>query len=109
MQRRGTSASGMKDLGAKFTAMMQGLSGTVMADEVVKGAMASYTFEHLEVSAYRCLVAAADQAGDAETARVCGEILQEELSMAAWLDDHLPQVTRTFLQRAAADMSEAKR
>src|SRR5918999_3630641 len=55
LARRGTSESGMKGAAAKFTAMMQGLSGTVVSDEVAKGAMASYTFEHFEISAYRTL------------------------------------------------------
>jgi ferritin-like metal-binding protein YciE len=82
LQRRGTSTSGAKDLAAKFTAMMQGLSGTVMGDEVAKGAMASYTFEHFEISAYKILIASAELAGDTETARVCKEICDEEERMA---------------------------
>jgi ferritin-like metal-binding protein YciE len=109
LKRRGTSSSGIKDMGGKFTAMMQGIGGSVMPDEVTKGAMASYAFEHFEISAYKCLIAAAEQAGDAETARVCEDILREETAMAAWLGDHLPQVTRTFLQRAAVETGEAKR
>jgi ferritin-like metal-binding protein YciE len=109
LTRRGTSPSGVKDLAGKFTAMMQGLSGIVMGDEVAKGAMASYTFEHFEISAYRMLIATAEQAGDSETRRVCEEILKEEQMMADSLWDLLPQVASTFLQRAASEQSEAKR
>ena len=109
LERRGTSSSGMKDVAAKFTAMMQGLSGTVMADEVAKGAMASYTFEHFEISAYRMLVAAAKLAGDTETERVCDEICREEEAMADRLANMLPKVATTYLQRSAAAMEEAKR
>jgi ferritin-like metal-binding protein YciE len=109
LERRGTTASGIKDMGGRFTAMMQGIGGSMAPDEVTKGAMASYAFEHFEIASYKCIIAAAEQAGDAETARVCEEILQEEHAMASWLGDQLPQVTRTFLQRAAAEMSEAKR
>jgi ferritin-like metal-binding protein YciE len=109
LQRRGTSTSGAKDLAGKFTAMMQGLSGTVMSDEVAKGGMASYTFEHFEISAYRELSAAAEIAGDAETKRVCEEILKEEQAMADALYELLPTVTRTFLERAGTDDASAKR
>ncbi len=109
LERRGTSTSGAKDIAGKFTAMMQGLSGTVMADEVLKGAMASYTFEHFEISAYRELVAAAELAGDAETRQVAEAILREEQAMADWLYEHLPQVTRQFLERSATEGTSAKR
>jgi len=78
-------------------------------DEVVKGAMASYTFEHFEISAYRTLVAAAELAGDTETARVCAEICREEEEMADKLAGLLPQIATTYLQRSARDMAEAKR
>jgi ferritin-like metal-binding protein YciE len=109
LERRGTSSSGMKDAAMKFTAMMQGLSGTVASDEVAKGTMASYTFEHYEISAYKMLVAAAQLAGDSETARVCEEICREEEAMAKQLEALLPKIATTYLERSAMDMAEAKR
>ena len=109
LTRRGTSSSSMKDVAAKFTAMMQGVGGNMATDEVVKGAMASYTFEHFEISAYRTLIAAAELAGDGETARVCTGICSEEEAMADQLAGLLPQVATTYLQRSARDMAEAKR
>ena len=109
MQARGITSSAVKDMGAKFTAMMQAVGGSMTGDEVVKGSQAGYTFEHFEISSYRALIAAAEVAGDTRTAQVAQQNLQEELEMAGWLENHLPEVTRTFLQRAAGDMSEAKR
>ena len=109
LDRRGTSSSSMKDVAAKFTAIMQGVGGSMAGDEVVKGAMASYTFEHFEISAYRALIAAAELAGDGETARVCTEICREEEAMADQLAGLLPQVATTYLQRSAREMEEAKR
>lgn len=102
----GTSAT--KDTAGKVTAMMQGLGGVFASDEVVKGAMASYAFEHFEISAYRALIGAADAAGDPETKRICEEILKEEEAMAAWLAEHLPAVTRRYLERQDAELA-AKR
>ena len=109
LDRRGASPSSVKDLAAKFTAMMQGVSGSMASDEVVKGVLASYTFEHFELGSYKLLIAAARTAGDEETARVCERIAGEEQAMADVLAERMPQVASTFLQRAAADLAEAKR
>jgi ferritin-like metal-binding protein YciE len=99
LRRLGESTSSLKDAGAKMVAMGQGLSGLFAGDEVMKGSLASYTFEHMEIASYRMLITAAEEVGDAETQRVCQEILREEEAMADWLKDHLPQVTRQYLSR----------
>ena len=99
MQRRGVSPSAMKDFAAKVTAMMQGVGGMMAGDEVVKGVLASYTFEHFEVGSYRILSAAAEAVGDMETARLCEEICREEERMASWLYDEMPEITATYLSR----------
>lgn len=98
----------MKDLAAKATATAQGLSELFVSDEVVKATMASYTFEHIEIASYRCLIAAADAVGDTETSRVCQQILKQEEAMAAWLGEQLPQVTRQFLQLTETPGATAK-
>ena len=109
LERRNTDTSGLKDAGAKLTALEQSLSGIFVSDEVMKGSLASYTFEHMEIASYKMLMEAADVVGDSETERVCKEILAEEEAMASWLADHAGEVTRTFLQRAATDAESAKR
>ena len=86
-------------MAGKVIAFGQGMSGMFVEDEIVKGAMASYTFEHMEVSAYRVLIAAAEAIGDAQTKLVCENILQEELSMASYLEAQLPNLTRKYLSR----------
>lgn len=102
IRRVGTDPSAVKDAAGRMTAMMQGIGGAFAGDEVVKGAMAGYAFEHFEISAYTSLVAAAEEAGDQQTASVCREILKEEEAMADWLKQHLPQVTREYLEREEA-------
>src|SRR5437764_1339335 len=52
IERRGGDTSTLKDVAAKFVAMVQGLSGVFVGDEIVKGSMASYTFEHMEIASY---------------------------------------------------------
>ena len=99
LERLGEGTSTMKDAGGKIMAMGQALSGMFVGDEVVKGSLASYTFEHMEIASYRILIATAKQAGDAETQRVCEEILHEEEAMAEWLRSHMASVTQQFLSR----------
>jgi ferritin-like metal-binding protein YciE len=66
LERAGGSTSSIKDATAKIVAVGQGLSGVFVNDEVVKGSLASYTFEQMEIASYKILIAAADYAGDQE-------------------------------------------
>lgn len=106
--RRGGDTSTIKDLAARFVAFGQGLSGMFVGDEIIKGAMASYTFEQMEVAAYRILIAAAEQVGDRETSAVCARILREEEDMARWLSENLAPLTQRYLVREAAPELEAQ-
>ncbi|NMG40005.1 DUF892 family protein [Chelativorans sp. ZYF759] len=109
IERRGASRSATKDVIGKFTAIMQNMSGLFAGDEVVKGVLASYAFEHMEIASYRILIAACETAGDHETKSVLEEICREEEQMAQWLSDAMPEITRSHLTRSEADLSEAKR
>ena len=86
----------------------QAVGGMTVSDEVVKGAMAGYVFENLEIATYTSLIAAAKAAGDSATAASCEQILAQEKAMAAWLLEHLPHVTQAFLTRSATPGVEAK-
>ncbi|MGP9666243.1 ferritin-like domain-containing protein [Halomonas sp. AOP22-C1-8] len=101
--------SALKDLGGKITAFGQALGGMMMGDEVMKGSIACYAFEHFEIANYKALIQAAESSGHAGVAQVCKEILQEEIAMADWLADHLESTTTQFLQRADDDGQRAKR
>lgn len=107
LTRLGSSQSTVKDMGAKLIAFGQGLSGMVVSDEVVKGAMSSYVFENMEIASYTILIAAADAVGDVETRTVCEQILAQERAMAAWLLERLPATTATFLTRATREEETA--
>jgi len=101
LERHGASPSTMKDLTGKLMAFGQGLGGMLASDEVVKGAMAGYVFENLEIASYTALMVAAEAAGDDLTLDACRKILAQEHAMAAWLLEHLPETTGAFLSRSA--------
>jgi len=109
LQRYDKSYSGLKDLGGKMMAMGQAMGGMMVNDEIVKGAQMGYVFENLEIASYTILIAAAQAVGDTETQQVCERILEEEVAMAEWLRQHLPQLTQAYLTRAATPDVEAKR
>ncbi len=102
----GTST--VKDATAKMMANMEAIMNAAAGDEVVKNAISSYSFEHLEIASYRSLIAAAEAAGEDYVAQVCRDILKEEEAMASWIEENLDTVTRTFLEREQADVT-AKR
>jgi ferritin-like metal-binding protein YciE len=108
MKRQGEKTSGMKDIAGQFTATVQGLSGSVAEDEVVKAHLAHYVFEQYEIASYRVLIAAAEAVGDAETRRVCETNLREEEEMAQWLAERLPATAEQYLRRDMAEL-QAKR
>jgi ferritin-like metal-binding protein YciE len=109
LESLGEDASTMKDTSGKLMAMAQSLSGVFAGDEVMKGSLASYTFEHMEIASYNILMAAANALGEPEVARACQENLREEEAMAEWLKNHVPGTTEQFLQRADFDSDRAKR
>lgn len=109
IQRLGGTTSSIKDAGGRMMAMAQGIGGMFTGDEVVKGAMAGYTFEHFEIASYEALAATADALGDRETKEVCETILREEQRMADWLREHLRPTTARYLDRAETPGAAAKR
>lgn len=108
IERRGGSTSALKDVGGKAAAAMQNMSGFFASDEVLKGGLFSYAFEHLEIASYSSLIVAARYVGDEETASACATILEQERAMAAWLEERLDGLTLEYLERSVSD-KDAKR
>lgn len=109
IERRGGSTSTLKDMTGKAMALAQSISGVFVGDEIVKGALASYTFEHMEIASYKILIAAAEAVGDEETRRACEGILAEEEAMARWIEQNLHRLTYRYLGREEIPELEAKR
>ena len=104
----GEDTSSLKDTGGKAMALMQAMGGIVMSDEVIKGTIASYAFEHMEIASYTVLIAAAQAAGETEVAHACERILQQEKAMATWLAEHTPATVQQYLQRERAGLASKR-
>jgi len=108
IQRRGGDTSTLKDLTGKAMAGMQGLGGMFASDEIIKGGMVSYAFEHFEIAAYTNLLEAARMVGDRETMAVCERILPQEQAMADYLQHNMGAVARRYLELASTPGAKAK-
>jgi ferritin-like metal-binding protein YciE len=95
----GTSQSTLKDAGLGLVGNLLALAHAPAPDEVVKNTLANYAFEHYEIASYRGLLTMAEMAGDASGPKLLQESLEEEIRMAEWINQHLSETVRTYMQR----------
>ncbi len=100
----GESQSTLKDTAASFMGNMAALGHTMADDEILKNAFADFAFENYEIAAYRSLITIAETGGFAAAVPLLQQSLAEEKEMAAWLEQHLPEVTRQYLALEAAGL-----
>ena len=98
LDRLGTSHSALKDAVTGFMGNMAALGHTVAQDEVVKNTFANFAFEHYEIASYKALLEMADAAGDGQAPQLLRMSLDEEVRMAQWIDQHLPETIRTYMK-----------
>lgn len=97
IERLGGKVSSAKGAAGGILGAVQAVSTEGARDELVKNALADYTMEEFEIASYRALIAGAEELGDAQTARVCREILDDEEYMAKWWESQIPLLTRRQL------------
>lgn len=78
-----------------------GAASGMFRDEILKNFLYDYSEENREIASYTALIAAAEELGHTEIARLCEEILDEEVEMAAWLEEKIPEITKHTLQATA--------
>lgn len=91
--------SRLKDAGMALIGNLLAGSHALAGDEIIKSGFADYAFEHYEIAAYKSLLVLAEQLGLAEAQHSLRQSLDEEEKMAAWLLDHLQDLTLEFLRR----------
>jgi ferritin-like metal-binding protein YciE len=98
VERMGGETSGVKSGMASVMGAVQGMTTKLAKDELIKNTLHDYGTEHFEIACYTSLIAAAENLGDQETARVCREILRDEQAMAEFLFQQIPPTTTEMLQ-----------
>lgn len=102
IKRNGSSVSATKDFIVKAAANFNALGMRMMEDTLVKNVHSSYAAEQFEIATYTILQTAAEQFNDEETEAICTDILDDEIDMANWLLDYLPQAVEFVMQKKRA-------
>lgn len=96
----GESKSSIKDAAMSFLGNMAAMSHSMAGDAILKNTFADEAFEHYEIAAYKSLLTLCDRAGVTAAAQPLQTSLREEEQMAAWIDQHVGDITLEFLSKA---------
>jgi len=102
-----SSPSTMKDTALAFGANMAAMGHAMAKDEVLKNAFANNALENYEIAAYKSLLTLCDRAGMTGAAPALQASLHEEERMAAWIDEHVADVTLQYLSKEEREANAA--
>jgi ferritin-like metal-binding protein YciE len=88
----GAAPSSVKSTLSSLMGGIEGSSTAIFRDQLVKDVLADYASEQFEVACYTALISLAEDLGNPEVAKLCGENLREDEVMAGWLLRQLPAV-----------------
>jgi ferritin-like metal-binding protein YciE len=108
LERLGQSPSTVKNLATRTIGALQSAVHGMVSDEVIKDTLTGFTFEHFEIAAYRQLITMADTLGERDVADALRASLHEEQAMAKWIDEHMDETVREFMQRAKAGVTSRR-
>jgi ferritin-like metal-binding protein YciE len=98
----GETASVFKDTLMSAFGNLTAIGHAAADDEILKSTFANEAFEHYEIAAYKSLLTLCGQAGLDGLQPALRQSLAEEQRMAAWLDEHVEEVTLSYLAKKAA-------
>jgi len=88
--------SALKDMALSVAGAFAAVGHTVAPDEIVKNSFANFAFENFEIAAYKSLIALAEASGNTQAIEGLTANLNEEIAMAAWLDQNIEAVTLQY-------------
>lgn len=92
----------LKDAALTLSGNLAALAHVFAPDEILKNSFANYAFENFEAAAYKSLITVADAGSFATSLPLLRQSLDEELAMAAWIDEHNSAVTLKYIERRQA-------
>ncbi len=98
----GETHSTLKDIGLSISGNLAAIAHVFAPDEILKNTFANFAFENFEAASYKSLITLADAGSFAAATPLLTASLDEELSMANWVDDHNAELTLAYVQRRAA-------
>ncbi|TFI60293.1 ferritin-like domain-containing protein [Sphingomonas parva] len=101
----GEQGSSLKDMALSFLGNLAAMGHVMAADEVLKNHFVNAAFENYEIASYTSLIALGEAGSFPTATALLRETLQEEIAMAAWVQDSLPDLTRKYVSRRASGVS----
>ncbi len=103
----GENPSTLKDTAMSLLGNLAALGHAAADDEILKNTFANEAFEHYEIAAYKSLLTLCDRAGMTGAAPALQASLNEEERMAAWIDEHVADVTLQYLSKEEREANAA--
>ena len=97
----GEQGSSLKDMALSFLGNLAAMGHVMAADEVLKNHFVNAAFENYEIASYTALIAIAEAGSFPTASALLKDTLREEVAMAAWVQDSLPELTRKYLSLRA--------
>lgn len=95
----GETTSAIKDTLMSALANLTAIGHAVAGDEILKNSFANLAFENYEIAVYKSLLVLCEQAGMSGLQEPLRQSLAEEQRTAAWLNDHVEEVTLSYLAK----------
>jgi ferritin-like metal-binding protein YciE len=93
----GERSSGLKDMALGFMGNLAAMGNVMASDEVLKNQFVNAAFENFEVASYTSLVALAEASELPTAVELLRQTLQEEITMAAWVQESLGPLTLKYV------------
>ncbi len=101
LQSLGERPSSLKDMALGFMGNLAALGHVMAADEVLKNQFVNAAFENFEIASYTSLIALAEAGSFPTAGTLLQDTLKEEVAMAAWVQDSLPDLTLKYVELRA--------
>jgi ferritin-like metal-binding protein YciE len=101
----GGTVSGGKALLGEILGRFNAVTSVINPDAMVKNVLMDFAAEHFEIACYKSLIAAAEELGLFQVAEVCRQNLADEIAMAGWLEQQIPEITKYYLRSEARRMA----
>jgi ferritin-like metal-binding protein YciE len=108
LNRLDEKPSGVKEFMGSVMGTMQGAIGDPTGDTLVRNVVADYGAEHFEIATYRAIQRLAEISHIPEVAQMCQQILQDEESMAEFLERNLTGAVESVAQAQMASRAEER-
>lgn len=101
----GESHSSLKDFALNMMGNFAAMSHVMAEDEILKNSFVNYAFENFEIASYTSLIAMAEAGSFAAAKPLLDATLLEEIAMAAWIHETLPDLTLKYVDLRAEGRS----